>query len=83
MGVDQSWSVDHREALAKGQTTPRLNEARITLGNRDGKARGDEAALKRSQNDVLVGAQVETRVSLIGIGRKLHLGVEALDGKRD
>ena len=62
VGVDEARSVDYRQTLLNSQATARLNEASVSIGQRDRKASRDQASLEGLKGTVLIGTEVQTGI---------------------
>ena len=79
VGIDEARSVDYGQALLNGQAATGLDEAGVTVGQRDSQARGDQTAFEGLQNAILVGAQIQAGIRGICVFGKLDRGVETLN----
>src|SRR4029453_16041964 len=77
--VDQAGRVDDRDPVPGRQARPRLDEACIPLGDRNGEPRAHERALPRCEPNLVAGGEVETGVPVIRSLRHARVVAEALD----
>ena len=83
VGVYKTGRVDYRQTLLNSQATARLNEASVSIGQRDRKASRDQASLEGLKGAVLIGTEVQTGISGMGVFGKLDRRVETLNVDRN
>src|SRR5262249_19143899 len=82
-GVDEPGAVDDRDPVFGGKAGPGLDEAGITVWDRDGEPGRNRRALTRSQLVLVAGAEVEAGVPGIGAGRQDGVVPTPHDRQRD
>src|SRR5205823_10390384 len=64
-GVDEAGCVDDRDPVAHREARPRLDKARVTLGDGNSEPGRDRGPLPRAELDALAGREIEPRVVLV------------------
>ena len=82
-GVDQPRRVHDRDAVLRREARARLDEARVSLGDRDGEPGADQRALARCELDVLARREVEARVAGVGAARDDRVVAQPPDRQLD
>lgn len=78
--VDQAGRVENRHTMASCQTTAGLHEARVTIRDRHGEARGHETPTPCwRERDIFGCDQVAASVSGLRVGRERQVGIETKD----
>ena len=82
-GVHEAGRIDNREPVARCETRTRLDEAGITVGNRNRQAGADERPLAGAELDTLARSEIEAGVTCIGALRDDCICMQSLDRKFD
>jgi hypothetical protein len=64
-GIDEARAVDDRDAMLRREAGPRLYEACVAVGDRNGQSGRNEGTLPRGELDPLAGRQIEPRIAAV------------------
>ena len=80
-GVDEARRVHDRDAVLGGEPRARLDEAGVTVGDRNGEAGADDGPLPGAELHPLAGREIEAGIACVRADRQRRRVVETLHGQ--